>query len=74
MGTFHEGELEVQRQVGVAANAERIGRSIHLEIPEIARRFAAEQRFVLVGAADAEGRVWATLLQGGDSSSPHCPT
>jgi uncharacterized protein len=64
MGTFHEGELEVQRQVGVAANAERIGRSIHLEIPEIARRFAAEQRFVLVGAADAEGRVWATLLQG----------
>jgi predicted pyridoxine 5'-phosphate oxidase superfamily flavin-nucleotide-binding protein len=64
MGTFHEGELEVQLQVGVAANAERIGRSIHPEIPDLARRFAADQRFVLVGAADIEGRVWATLLQG----------
>ena len=64
MGAYHEGELEVQHRVGVAANAERIGRSIHGEIPEIARQFAAAQRFVLVGAGDAEGRVWATLLQG----------
>ena len=64
MATFHEGELEVQRRVGVAANAARIGRSIHREIPELARRFAVERRFALVGAADADGRVWATLLQG----------
>jgi predicted pyridoxine 5'-phosphate oxidase superfamily flavin-nucleotide-binding protein len=64
MATYHEGELEVQRRAGVAANAERIGRSIHPEIPELARRFAAERRFLLLGAADAAGRVWATLLQG----------
>lgn len=64
MATYHEGELEVQRRAGVAANAERIGRSIHREIPELARRFAEERRFAILGAADANGRVWATLLQG----------
>jgi uncharacterized protein len=64
MATFHEGELEVQRRAGVAANAERIGRSIHREIPELARRFAGERSFALVGAADADGRVWASLLRG----------
>lgn len=64
MATYHEGELEVQRRAGVAANAERIGRSIHRDIPDLARRFAEERRFIVVGAADASGRVWATLLQG----------
>lgn len=64
MGGYHEGELEVQRRAGVLANAERIGRSIHREIPAIARRFAAEQRFVIVGAAGGDGRVWATVLHG----------
>jgi predicted pyridoxine 5'-phosphate oxidase superfamily flavin-nucleotide-binding protein len=64
MATYHEGELEVQRRAGVADNAARIGRSIHRAIPELARRFAGERRFVLVGAADSTGRVWATLLQG----------
>ena len=64
MGPFHEGELAVQQRAGVAANAERIGRSIHDEIPDAARRFAAEREFVIVGAADAEGRVWATILRG----------
>src|SRR6478672_9198486 len=64
MATFHEGELEVQRRAGVAANAEKIGRSILREVPEIARRFAEERRFIVVGAADPDARVWATLLQG----------
>jgi predicted pyridoxine 5'-phosphate oxidase superfamily flavin-nucleotide-binding protein len=64
MATYHEGELEVQRRVGVAANAERIGRSIHREIPDLARQFAEQRRFAIIGAADADGRPWATLLQG----------
>jgi predicted pyridoxine 5'-phosphate oxidase superfamily flavin-nucleotide-binding protein len=69
---YHEGELEAQRRAGVLLNAERIGRSIHGEIPPLAQRFAAEQRFVILGAADAEGRVWATVLHGepGFLSSP----
>jgi predicted pyridoxine 5'-phosphate oxidase superfamily flavin-nucleotide-binding protein len=64
MAEYHEGELAVQLRAGVAANAARIGRSIHREIPELARRFAGERRFALVGAADADGRVWASLLRG----------
>jgi len=64
MATYHPGELEVQRRAGVAVNAERIGRGIHREIPELARRFAEERRFAILGAADPEGRLWATVLQG----------
>jgi predicted pyridoxine 5'-phosphate oxidase superfamily flavin-nucleotide-binding protein len=64
MRPFHQGELEVQRRAGVERNAERIGNSIHAEIPELARRFAGEREFLLLGAADAAGRVWATLLRG----------
>jgi uncharacterized protein len=64
MATFHEGELEVQRRAGVALNAERIGRSIHPTIPPLARQFALERTFAVVGAGDADGRVWASLLLG----------
>jgi predicted pyridoxine 5'-phosphate oxidase superfamily flavin-nucleotide-binding protein len=64
MSRYHEGELDVQRRAGVTANAERIGRSIHREIPELARQFAEERRFAILGAADGAGRPWATLLQG----------
>ena len=64
MSTFHEGELEVQRRVGVALNAERIGRGIHPTIPPLARQFALERPFAVVGAGDADGRVWASLLRG----------
>jgi predicted pyridoxine 5'-phosphate oxidase superfamily flavin-nucleotide-binding protein len=64
MARYHEGELEVQRRAGVAVNAERIGRSIHATIPPLARQFALERPFVVVGAGDADGRVWASLLRG----------
>jgi uncharacterized protein len=64
MATFHEGELEVQRRAGVEFNAERIGRSIHATIPPLARQFALERAFVVVGAGVADGRVWASLLRG----------
>ena len=64
MGPYHEGELEVQRRAGVLATAERVGRIVRREIPEVARGFAAGRRFVILGAADAEGRVWATVLHG----------
>lgn len=64
MGPFHDGELDVQRRAGVAANAAKIGRIIRREIPEAARVFVAERRFVLLGAADSGGRVWATILHG----------
>jgi predicted pyridoxine 5'-phosphate oxidase superfamily flavin-nucleotide-binding protein len=64
MGPFHEGELEVQRRAGVAATAERVGRIVRPDIPEPAREFLKEQRFAVLAAADAEERVWATLVHG----------
>jgi predicted pyridoxine 5'-phosphate oxidase superfamily flavin-nucleotide-binding protein len=64
MNPFHQGEVEVQRRAGVAATAEKVGRIIRREIPEVARAFAAERRFVILGAADVEERVWATVLRG----------
>jgi uncharacterized protein len=64
MGPFHEGELEVQRRAGVAATAERVGRIVRSEIPEVAREFLTEQRFAVLAAADGEERVWATLVYG----------
>jgi uncharacterized protein len=64
MAPYHEGELEVQLRAGVARNAERIGRGIHTTIPPLARQFALERSFVVLGAGDADGRVWASLLRG----------
>lgn len=64
MGPFHEGELEVQRRAGVADRAAQVGRIVHSSIPEAARTFATAREFVILGAADGRGRVWATLLRG----------
>jgi predicted pyridoxine 5'-phosphate oxidase superfamily flavin-nucleotide-binding protein len=64
MAPYHEGELEVQQRAGVALNAERIGRGIHATIPPLARQFALGRPFAVVGAGDADGRVWASLLRG----------
>jgi uncharacterized protein len=64
MGPYHEGELEVQRRAGVAATAERVGRIVRHDIPELAREFLKEQRLAVIAAADAEERVWASLVYG----------
>jgi predicted pyridoxine 5'-phosphate oxidase superfamily flavin-nucleotide-binding protein len=64
MGPYHDGELEVQRRAGVASTAERVGRIVQHQIPDVARHFIAQQRFAILGAADHEGRVWASLLLG----------
>ncbi|HEX6616217.1 MAG TPA: pyridoxamine 5'-phosphate oxidase family protein [Gemmatimonadales bacterium] len=64
MGPYHEGELAVQRRAGVADRAAQVGRIVRPTIPEPARAFASVREFVILGAADEQGRVWATLLQG----------
>ncbi len=64
MAIYHEGELEVQRRAGVLANAERVGRIVRREIPDVAREFVAERPFVILGAADQDNRLWATMMRG----------
>ncbi|BDI33295.1 hypothetical protein CCAX7_53460 [Capsulimonas corticalis] len=61
---FHEGEIAVQTQAGVRSAAERVGPSIHPEIPAAAQEFLLRQPMAIVGAQDSAGRVWASLITG----------
>ncbi|MFG2618069.1 pyridoxamine 5'-phosphate oxidase family protein [Streptomyces sp. NPDC048507] len=64
MERYHRGSVAVQERVGVRALAEHVGRSIGSEVGEAAAGFLARQPHLVVGAADAAGRVWASLLTG----------
>jgi uncharacterized protein len=62
--SYHVGELSVQRQAGVEAQARRIGQGIKSTMPPAAQAFLQQQPMVLVGSIDANGQVWASLLAG----------
>ncbi|MFI6576446.1 pyridoxamine 5'-phosphate oxidase family protein [Nocardiopsis sp. NPDC050513] len=64
MSTYHRGERAVQRRSGLPEAADHAGRSIRDSVPAVAARFLAAQRLLVVGAADARGRVWASPLTG----------
>ncbi|PXX54630.1 hypothetical protein DFR70_12471 [Nocardia tenerifensis] len=64
MAPFHSGELAVQRRMGQAEIADRVGRSIRADIPAVAASFLAEQPMVVIAAADDAGRMWASELVG----------
>ena len=63
-GPFHEGEREVQRSLGVLAEAGRVGRGIHATLPEAIAPHLALHRMAVAASLDARGRVWASLLTG----------
>ena len=62
--SYHAGELSVQRQAGVEAQARRIGQGIKSTMPAAAQAFLQQQPMVLVGSIAAGGQVWASLLTG----------
>lgn len=57
---YHAGELEVQRRAGVTDRAY----GAEAELPEIARDFLDDQPWIVLGAEDVQGRVWASVLYG----------
>ncbi|SDI23827.1 hypothetical protein SAMN05421505_1403 [Sinosporangium album] len=61
---YHEGERAAQRHAGLLDQGKVSSRAIRAEIPEAARKFLAQQPMVVLGAADTDGRMWATLLTG----------
>ncbi|GAA2467634.1 pyridoxamine 5'-phosphate oxidase family protein [Streptomyces macrosporus] len=61
---YHPGERAVQRRAGAAEAADHVGRSIHGTVPPVAAAFLAERRLLVLGAADVEGRLWASPLTG----------
>lgn len=61
---YHWGPLAVQERVGVRELAEHVGRSIGTDIRDVAAAFLGLQPHLVVGAEDAAGRMWASLLTG----------
>ncbi|MDJ0379809.1 pyridoxamine 5'-phosphate oxidase family protein [Streptomyces sp. G-G2] len=61
---YHRGSRAVQERVGVREAADHVGRSIGNGIREVAAVFLAQQPFLVVGAADGAGTLWASQLTG----------
>ncbi|MFI6153682.1 pyridoxamine 5'-phosphate oxidase family protein [Kitasatospora sp. NPDC051170] len=61
---YHPGERTAQARAGRTERADHAGRSIRATVPPVAARFLGERRTVVIGAADLDGRVWATQLAG----------
>ncbi|MEU4392715.1 pyridoxamine 5'-phosphate oxidase family protein [Kribbella sp. NPDC023855] len=61
---YHAGERRAQELAGLRPQAEHARPAIGTSIPAVAARFVAEQHFLVLGAADPEGRMWASLLVG----------
>lgn len=64
VGRFHRGELAVQARAGVADRAARMEAAFSAEIPDVAVEFLSGQPWIVLGAADAEDRMWASVLYG----------
>ncbi|WP_424217495.1 pyridoxamine 5'-phosphate oxidase family protein (plasmid) [Streptomyces sp. BI20] len=62
MAVYHAGEVAVQRRAGVAHKAGISLRAIRDTVPPVAREFLAAQSFLVLGAADPDGRMWSTML------------
>src|SRR5262245_19584111 len=63
--TWHEGEVAIQRSVGVAERmACHASSTVGDHLPEQHRRFYPQLPFVVLGSVDANGDAWATLRAG----------
>jgi predicted pyridoxine 5'-phosphate oxidase superfamily flavin-nucleotide-binding protein len=64
---FHRGEQEVQQRAGVRERMAQVGeRAVRAAMPDQHREFFPLLPFVVLGAVDAGGQPWATLLAGAD--------
>jgi ferredoxin-NADP reductase/predicted pyridoxine 5'-phosphate oxidase superfamily flavin-nucleotide-binding protein len=62
---WHPGELELQKATGVAQRMDEVGRQVIRDsMPDQHRAFYMQLPFVVLGAVDANGDAWATLLAG----------
>ncbi|MFG2641876.1 pyridoxamine 5'-phosphate oxidase family protein [Streptomyces sp. NPDC048370] len=64
MDPYNPGSRAVQELVGVRDVAAHVGRSITNGIRPIAAAFLELQPMLVLAAADADGRLWSTLLTG----------
>jgi uncharacterized protein len=62
---FHEGEVALQKTVGVAERMEAFGRRVIRDhMPDQHRDFYRQLPFIVLGAVDLAGDTWITLLSG----------
>jgi predicted pyridoxine 5'-phosphate oxidase superfamily flavin-nucleotide-binding protein len=62
---WHQGEVELQRAAGVAAQMDPIGRRVLRPfLLDQHREFYALLPFIVIGAVDPEGAPWATIRAG----------
>ena len=62
---YHEGEKHLQAQMGVAERMESFGRRVIRDhMPQQHQDFYRQLPFILLGAVDADGRPWASLMEG----------
>ncbi|WP_455844498.1 2Fe-2S iron-sulfur cluster-binding protein [Pantoea agglomerans] len=74
---WHQGEIALQQQAGVAERMADVGqRVIRDHMPDQHRDFYAQLPFIVAGSVDAHGDAWATLLEGqpGFIFSPNATT
>jgi len=70
---WHAGEKTLQEKAGVAERMEAFGQKVIRDyMPDQHRRFYQQLPFMVAASVDAQGRPWATLLEGpeGFVSSP----
>jgi ferredoxin-NADP reductase/predicted pyridoxine 5'-phosphate oxidase superfamily flavin-nucleotide-binding protein len=64
---WHAGEKVIQERVGVAERMEVHGQKVIRDyMPDQHRAFYQQLPFIIAGAVDAQGRPWATLLEGAE--------
>ncbi len=61
---YHEGELQVQKRAGVRVEGERNGSVIADSIIKGALPFIHQQSMVILGSADDDKNIWASVLSG----------
>lgn len=62
---WHRGEREIHARMGTVAQMEAIGqRVIRDYMPDQHRQFYQQLPFMVVGALDAHGQPWASMLEG----------
>ena len=61
---WHAGERAVQERAGATEIADRLLGTQEPVVPPIARGFLSEQPWIVLGAADARGRMWASPRYG----------
>lgn len=62
---FHEGEVALQKTVGVAERMEAFGRRVIRDsMPDQHRDFYRQLPFIVLGSVDPAGDTWVTLLSG----------